>query len=276
MTFDELKKQYDAFSATSMAICGQKEVYAAIHPIYGKVVVKRLRETNARALRELEITSSHVFDRTPRLFESHMLDENGQECLVMVEEFIEGESLLEIIRRGAKYDASATVDFLEQAFSFVKQISSEGIVHRDIKPGNIIRNEEGSYIFLDFGIARILDAESLTKTEGHGPNTPGYAAPEQFMNHKDEIDSRADLFSVGVVAYELATGSNPFRDKFSSDFQVYLNTMTITPAQLAIKGDSQLQLAGLISSLMSRLISERPQNADQALNLLNYVKRTIK
>lgn len=276
MTFDELKKQYTTFASEPMAVCGQKEVYEAIHPAYGKVVVKRLLRTNERALRELEIASNYAFAHTPQLFESHMLKENDQPCLVMVEEFIEGESLVETIQKGTRYDVDTILDFLDQAFDFVKQISSEGIVHRDIKPGNIIKSETGAYVFLDFGIARILDAESLTKTEGQGPNTPGYAAPEQFLNHKDEIDSRADLFSVGVVAYELLTGKNPFRDKFSSEAQVYLNTMTITPAQLSIEGDSQLQLAGLISSLMSRSITERPKDAAQAIKLLDYAKRTVK
>lgn len=275
MTFDEFEEQFTEFSETPMAVCGQKEVYTAVHPQYGTVVVKRLRHTDERAIREVEIAKNHAFEGTPQLFEALMLEEHGTPCLVIVEQYIKGFSLDKIIAQGTRYGLSEIVDFLEQAFRFVGRIAEAGIVHRDIKPGNIIKDDSGAYVFLDFGIARVLGATSLTQTGGNGPNTPGYAAPEQFQNKKDEIDSRADLFSVGVVAYELLTGINPFRDQFASDIQIYLNTMTITPTQLTIPGDDQLQLAGLISSLMSKRILGRPESATEALKWLDRAKTTF-
>lgn len=134
----------------------------------------------------------------------------------------------------------------------------------------------GSVFFLDFGIARILGAESLTKTEAMlGPHTPGYAAPEQFNNLKKDIDSRADLFSLGVVTYECVTGRNPFKENSDSILEVLQKTETITPISYSIKGDSQKQFMALLGSMMGKYPSRRPRSAQQALDWLNAAKATF-
>jgi serine/threonine-protein kinase len=130
--------------------------------------------------------------------------------------------------------------------------------------------------FLDFGIARILDVQSLTNTGAIvGPHTPGYAAPEQFNNLKNDIDSRADLFSIGVVTYECITGKNPFSDGATSHMEILQRTETISPVTFQIAGDTQQQFMGLLSSLMGKYPSRRPTNATQALSWLNAAKSTF-
>ena len=151
------------------------------------------------------------------------------------------------------------------------------IVHRDIKPENLILTHDQLVYFLDFGIARILDMQSLTQSDAaFGPHTPGYAAPEQFNNLKRDIDSRADLFSLGVVTYECLTGRNPFRENAASILDVLQRTATVTPASYQVAGDDQHLLMGLISSMMGKTPSMRPKDATQALGWLNVIKPTLK
>jgi serine/threonine-protein kinase len=111
--------------------------------------------------------------------------------------------------------------FLEQRSVFYKLLEDMNIVHRDIKPENNIVSDDGKAYFLDFGIDSMLGAPSLTATEAlAGPHTPGYAAPERFNNLKSDIDSRADLFSIGVATYERLSGKNPFREGATSQLGI--------------------------------------------------------
>ena len=126
------------------------------------------------------------------------------------------------------------------------------------------------------GIARIIGADSLTKTEAlMGPHTPGYSAPEQFNNLKKEIDSRADIFSLGVVTYECITGTNPFREGSDNALEVLQKTETITPVQYLIKGDTQSQFMALLGTMMGKYPSRRPKTAEQALGWLKAAKQTF-
>lgn len=165
---------------------------------------------------------------------------------------------------------------MEQCLRFVVELEKNGLIHRDIKPENIIIAANGTVYFLDFGIARVLDMPSLTKTEAvMGPHTPGYAAPEQFNNLKRQIDSRADIFSVGVVTYECVTGQNPFREGARSPLDILQRTEALTPASFDVIGDTQKQFMALLSSMMGKYPSRRPKNATQALDWLTAAKATF-
>ena len=130
--------------------------------------------------------------------------------------------------------------------------------------------------FLDFGIARFLGMPSITKTEAvMGPHTPGYAAPEQFNNVKKDIDSRADLFSIGVVTYECITGQNPFREGAMSHLDILQRTETIVPVNFEMPGDSQKQFMALLGSMMGKYPSRRPKNGRQAYDWLSAAKPTF-
>lgn len=276
MTFDDFKQQFSSFDALPFAEGGQKEVYGANHPIYGNVVVKIVKQSDERANREIQIVSENHFRYVPQIYEFSTLEYRGSDVKVIVEQRIEGKGLREIIGSGNRYSLPKIVDFLEQSLSFIDQISEKGIVHRDIKPENIIVANDGQLFFLDFGIARLLNATSLTATNQGGPYTPGYAAPEVMLDQREKIDTRADLFSIGVVAYELITGENPFaRNANGNALNICLNTMTITPVQHHLQGDSQSQLMGLISALMNKTLFTRPRNAKQALAWLNSAKSSF-
>jgi len=272
--FDELKASLQ--NVRQIARGGQKEVYSAEHPKHGNIVVKLFFKTDARSLREIDISESIGFDCVPKIYETGRVAYGGIDTLFVMEQRVDGEELRERLVRGDRFALKEAVDFLEQGLVFVKKLEERSIVHRDIKPENIIISTSGKIFFLDFGIARILGVPSLTQTNASaGPHTPGYAAPEQFNNLKNDIDSRADLFSIGVVTYECITGVNPFSDGARSHLEILQRTETITPATFQIAGDTQQQFMGLLSSLMGKFPSRRPNSAEQALGWLNAAKSTF-
>ncbi len=274
-TFEEFCREFS--NVELLARGGQKNVFKATHPEYGDVVIKLFfRLDDPRSVREIEIGRQYKIDAVPIIFDAGQINYEGSTTLYLVEQRVSGRALRDIISSGHKFTLSEATDFLEQSLHFVQQLESLSIVHRDIKPENIILAPNGKVFFLDFGIARVLSMPSLTQTEAFmGPHTPGYAAPEQFNNVKKQIDSRADIFSVGVVTYECITGVNPFRTEANNVLDILRRTETITPVSYQIAGDSQKHFMALLSSMMGKYPSRRPKNATQALDWLNAAKATF-
>ncbi len=139
--------------------------------------------------------------------------QNDIDFLVM--EFIPGETLGQRIAKGSLPEKEWIAISLQIAAA-LEEAHEHGIVHQDLKPGNIMVTPKGQAKVLDFGLARLLDAEAagevtatLTQTDGAG--TLPYMAPEQLRG--DPVDSRSDIFSAGVVLYEMSAGQRPFQEK---------------------------------------------------------------
>lgn len=260
-----------------MARGGQKIVFDGVHNSYGETVIKLYFQLNApRSLREIQIERDLNLSMVPKIYETGTIEYEGTETLYIIEQKVKGTELRKVLESGKRFSLEEAVTFLEQGLEFIACIENKGIVHRDIKPENIIRADDGRIFFLDFGIARILGADSLTRTGAMmGPHTPGYAAPEQFNNLKKEIDSRADIFSLGVVTYECITGKNPFREGSINALEVLQKTETITPVQYSIKGDTQSQFMALLGAMMGKYPSRRPRTAKQAIDWLKVAKKTF-
>ena len=260
-----------------MARGGQKIVFDGVHNSYGETVIKLYFQLNdPRSLREIQIERDLNLSMVPKLYETGTIEYEGTETLYIIEQKVKGTELRKVLESGKRFSLEEAVTFLEQGLEFIACIENKGIVHRDIKPENIIRADDGRIFFLDFGIARILGADSLTRTGAMmGPHTPGYAAPEQFNNLKKEIDSRADIFSLGVVTYECITGKNPFREGSINALEVLQKTETITPVQYSIKGDTQSQFMALLGAMMGKYPSRRPRTAKQAIDWLKVAKKTF-
>jgi serine/threonine-protein kinase len=272
--FESFKSDFNNWA--SLVRGGQKAVFTATNKQYGSIVVKLFFKIDARSMREINISETISFNCVPKIYESGQILYEGAETLYVIEQRVDGEELRKRIDRGDKFTLKEAVDFLEQGLLFIRQLESAKIVHRDIKPENIIISVNHKVFFLDFGIARILNIPSITNTGAiAGPHTPGYAAPEQFNNLKNDIDSRADLFSIGVVTYECVTGKNPFSYGATSHMEILQRTETISPVDFQISGDTQLQFMGLLSSLMGKYPSRRPNNAEQALKWLRAAKSTF-
>lgn len=260
-----------------MARGGQKIVFDGVYNSYGETVIKLYFQLNdPRSLREIQIERDLNLSMVPKIYETGTIEYEGTETLYIIEQKVKGTELRKVLESGKRFSLEEAVTFLEQGLEFIACIENKGIVHRDIKPENIIRADDGRIFFLDFGIARILGADSLTRTGAMmGPHTPGYAAPEQFNNLKKEIDSRADIFSLGVVTYECITGKNPFREGSINALEVLQKTETITPVQYSIKGDTQSQFMALLGAMMGKYPSRRPRTAKQAIDWLKVAKKTF-
>ena len=145
----------------------------------------------------------------------------GNPCIVM--EFVEGESLYSLIRRGEPRGVQQRLLLIEQVCRGLAYAHRAGIVHRDIKPSNLMVERDGAVKIVDFGIARTT-VRGLART-GKVIGTPAYMAPEQIRG--DTVDGRCDIFATGIVLYELLTGRVAFPG--DSNYTVQNRIMTAPP-----------------------------------------------
>jgi tRNA A-37 threonylcarbamoyl transferase component Bud32 len=203
---------------------GMGAVYEATHTLIGKrVAVKvlldkyaRKEQVVARLEQEARLASSigheHIIDIT-----DFGQTEDGRTFVVM--EFLEGESLAELLNREGPLPEQRIIDIARQIASALGAAHAKGIVHRDVKPDNVflLRRKDKDFVkVVDFGISKSLrasdvgeeDSPRLTQT-GMVLGTPLYMSPEQARGD-DELDARIDVYALGVIMYELATGRVPF------------------------------------------------------------------
>jgi serine/threonine-protein kinase len=134
----------------------------------------------------------------------------------LVMEYIQGDDLKHHLDRGTRYSLEQSLKIIRDLLSALDYAHKQGIVHRDIKPANLLIEPSGRVKLTDFGVARIQDSSEATRTQGSMVGTLKYMSPEQVQGQK--IDSRADLFSVGVVLYQLLTDKRPFDGE--NDFSI--------------------------------------------------------
>nr|WP_290428170.1 serine/threonine-protein kinase [Ramlibacter cellulosilyticus] len=143
----------------------------------------------------------------PNIVSVYDSDRDG-DVAFLVMEYIQGDDLKHHLDRGVRYSLEQSLKIVRDLLSALDYAHKQGIVHRDIKPANLLIEPGGRVKLTDFGVARIQDSGEATRTQGSMVGTLKYMAPEQVQGQK--IDSRADLFSVGVVLYQLLTDKRPF------------------------------------------------------------------
>lgn len=257
---------------------GQKAVYSAIHDHYGYVVLKVIPDTGAndRVLREIEIVRQHHFSHVPTIYEAGTVEMGGYGYLYIIEQRIDGADLRMLLESQKRLPLAEVLRCLNILLETVAELEEKRVVHRDIKPDNVLKDRHGCFWLVDFGIARDVLNVSLTATSDHfGPYTAGYAPPEQFQNMKRLIDSRTDLFSIGVTAYELLHGENPFHANANSVIDVLMKTATVTEDPLKIPGDHSGDLSAFIRTLMQKNPSFRPPSANMALAWFREIVKTV-
>ena len=150
------------------------------------------------------ILARQVTDRNVvRIFD--LGEAGGTKYITM--EYLEGESLYQILRRQGKVPVNEALDIMRQMLSGLGAAHREGVIHRDLKPGNIMRDAQGRVVVMDFGLARSLEGDGMTRT-GTMMGTMEYMSPEQAQ--AQELDARSDIFTAGLICYELLTGRMPF------------------------------------------------------------------
>ena len=169
-------------------------------------------------------------------------------------EYLEGRTLESMIKRKVKFNYRIIAQIIVQICAALDYAHQQGIVHRDIKPANIMILSDYRVKVMDFGIARV-DSNSMTKT-GIAMGTPNYISPEQLKGQN--VDSRADLFSLGVVMYELLLGKRPFKgENITSLIYSIINSEPEKPSQV----NPQVPL--LFDHVIGRALKKKPQDRYQ-------------
>lgn len=257
---------------------GQKQLFSATSPRFGGIVIKFIKNVKSvdRLSREVDAVKLLKSKNVPTIYESSTCNYKKENHFYLIEQEITGDSLQTLLEKKYIFTLSQIVNCLEMLLTICLEMEKIKIVHRDINPNNIMLDCQGKFWLLDFGISRHLDLQSLTNTnQPFGPHTPGYSPPEQFRNMKKDIDSRADLFCIGITIYELITGKNPFVDGAKNPLDVLRNTETRVIPMLSISGDTQNQLAAFIDILSSKYLSRRPKNVKEAYDWFIAIKPTL-
>jgi serine/threonine protein kinase len=192
---------------------GMSTVHLAVDQrLERQVAVKLLAEHLAedptfvsRFQREAQAAARLVHPNIVQVFDSGLDEHTGQHYIVM--EYIEGASCAEILRDNGWVEVSEATAIIEQACEGLYYAHRHGVVHRDVKPGNLLRSREGEVKLADFGIAKATEQSSITQV-GSVLGTAAYLAPEQARG--EDAGPRADIYALGVVTYQLISGRLPY------------------------------------------------------------------
>ena len=176
-------------------------------------------------------------------------------------EYVDGTGLREYLNRKARFEFGQLIAIASQLLQALEFAHTRGVVHRDIKPANLILTASGTLKVADFGIARI-DTTSLTMT-GMVMGTPSYMSPEQCQGR--DSDHRSDLFSAGVVLYELLSGERPFRGSPEMIAYNICNETPRAPSQV-----STLPLPPAIDEIVAIALAKLPEQRFQNAHAFNH------
>jgi serine/threonine protein kinase len=154
-------------------------------------------------LQEYEMIADLDHPNIVKIYDLGVADDHAHIAM----EYLSGGNLKQRIER--PISALRAVSYLNQIAGALGKIHSVGILHRDLKPGNIMLREDDSLALIDFGLAKRMRLEQEITGSGEIFGTPYYMSPEQ--GHANEVDERSDIYSLGVIFYEMLTGEKPFR-----------------------------------------------------------------
>jgi serine/threonine protein kinase len=191
---------------------GMGRVYRGIDPDSREVVaVKTILEarlTSASALprflREIQILAGLDHPGVVKILDRGLCSEGH----FLVMEYLEGKPLDRIIRRGPRFDRRQALHVVRGILTALEYLHGQGIMHRDLKPGNILLADDGRVTLVDFGLSRFLEGGATVTSVGRVIGSPHYLPPEQWRGEKP--DHRADIYQTGILAIELVTGKVPF------------------------------------------------------------------
>jgi serine/threonine protein kinase len=217
---------------------------------------------------ELKISRKIVHKNVGRMYE--LMEDNGTYFITMA--YVPGQNLKGLIKQTGQLGIGTTLSIAKQVCEGLAEAHRLGVVHRDLKPQNIMIDRDGNAHILDFGIARMMSASGMTE-KGAIIGTPDYMSPEQVDGK--EADQRADLYSLGVMIYEMVTGRPPFKGE--SAMSVALKHKTEAP-QNPTERNAQIPeaLSRLIYKSMEKDREKRYQRAEDVLSDLVHIEKGIK
>jgi serine/threonine protein kinase len=236
---------------------GMGTVYRAVDEMLGREVALKIIDTTlegSTARLRAEATALARLSH-PGIATVHELIEDDTR-LVMAMELVRGETLQDILEHVGAFSPRRAAELCMQALAVLEHAHAAGVVHRDLKPGNLMITQSGSVKILDFGIARFDGSVNLTNA-GVMVGTPAYMAPEQVLGHP--VDARTDLYAMGVVFFRLVTAAFPFKGENPFDMaQCQVNDV---PAKAA---DVRTDLPEWVDDIVARSLAKKPADRFQS------------
>ena len=239
-------------------------------PVAVKIIKPELAadpDVTDRFMREARTMAKLRHPHAAMIFDAGNLPD-GRHFIIM--EFVEGQTLSEALQTEGRFTPERAVRIASDICDVLDEAHRFGIVHRDLKPSNIMLNERGICV-LDFGVAKVLatsaDVTHTHATTGSGVivGTPRYMSPEQCLGQR--VGARSDLYSLGVLLYEMLTGHPPFTDPLAS--AVLVKQATALPPPLPkLRQDLPRALVIAVHTLLAKRPDDRPPNARAAQKLL--------
>lgn len=248
---------------------GMGEVYKALDPTLQRIVaVKTVRpdidrpEYLERMMREAQACARLSHPNIVTVFEAGQAE--GVVYIAM--EFLQGENLAEVLEKRV-LPVEEKIRILTKVLDALQHAHNLDIVHRDIKPSNIHVQADGTIKLMDFGLARMLTADTLTAS-GNVLGTPHYASPEQLKGQT--IDRRSDIYSTGVMAYEMLSGRRPFEPDNDSISSVIIKVISEAPRPMDTDVSRMLpEIETIVSMAMAKAPEDRYQSADEMRRALS-------
>src|SRR5688572_27159094 len=225
-------------------------------------------EIKSRFFREAELAGNLHHRHITTIYDFGV--ENG--IPFIVQEFLSGEDLDKQIKRGDPVPMLRKVEILVAIADGLAYAHAAGIIHRDIKPANVRILDDGSVKIMDFGIAKSLQTESNLTQTGITLGTSAYLAPEQIRG--EPVDRRTDIFSLGILAYELLTYRKPFRGEHLST--VLYKILNETPERIEdLSPDAPASLVAAVTKAMAKQREDRYESMDALKQDLFNVQREV-
>ena len=236
-----------------------------------KVLLRELTE-NETVLRRFHLEALAVSKlKHPNTIQIFDFGETDDGLLYIAMELLEGKPLAKVLTDEKQCSVRRALRIIEQTIKSLREAHSKGIVHRDLKPDNIFLSsvgEDGDFVkVLDFGVAKVAEGDGQQKTltkAGSIFGTPKYMSPEQSRG--TEIDARSDIYSIGVILYELLTGRVPFNADNPLGILIK-HIQEAPPAFQAVRPDLVIpeQVERFVAKLLAKMPEQRPQTAEACI-----------
>jgi len=257
---------------------GMGVVYLAEHSVMGrKVALKVLHETGQQDAKTIsrfrrEARAACRVDH-PHVATIHDFGHDEDQVPYLVMEYVPGPSLADLVRREGALPVPRAVNILVQVAGGLAAAHRCRVIHRDLKPDNVVLTTHDGYEdwvkLMDFGLAKIVDPEETTGLSATGTilGTPMYMSPEQVSGVK--VDPQTDLYSFGVVAFELLTGEPPFVGAFQEVMRAHVHKEPPSPSAITGREDIPPNLEKLVLHCLAKKPDQRPSGADHVVALLH-------
>lgn len=225
------------------------------------------RKTIQRFRNELKMARSISHKNICRMYDLNKEKDN----FYITMEYVAGENLKSIIQMMGYMSIGKTVLIAKQICEGLIEAHKLGVIHRDLKPSNIMIDKAGNAHIMDFGIARSIESEDITQTEAR-VGTPKYMSPEQMSG--GETDRRSDIYSLGIILYEMVTGNVPYEGDTAAEIALKQNTLTPQEPN-EVNPQIPQNLNRLILRCINRDKNKRFENADAVLNELTKISQEL-